>query len=588
MVHCTRQAGALPVRGVPLHRRCTGDSRGTTMRLNLPVSDTEINLSDTETIVSTTDLQGNISYANPYFIAVSGYSAEELIGAPQNILRHPDMPVEAFADFWATIRSGRSWSGMVKNRCKNGDYYWVLANVTPVVEDGVAVGYMSVRTKPSRQQVVQAAALYARIKAGQAHGVVIRQGAAMRTGPLARLLRLRDMALAKRIAWNLGFLGLVLLLQLAWNAGLLPAAASGWVTGLSLLALLVLAGFWHALHSNVLRPLRQARKACDVMAGGDLTQEVGTERRDEMGQLLRSLRQLRVNLHSIVGDVRGNFLQISVASREIAAGNMDLSGRTEAQASALQQTASSMEQLAATVQQNSGNAVQASDMAGKAHGLAGKGGEIVGQMVHMMAEINASSKKIGDITGIIEGIAFQTNILALNAAVEAARAGDQGRGFAVVAGEVRTLAQRSASAAKEIKGLITHSVDRVKAGSVLVEEAGTTMGEVVLAVKCVSDLMGEITAASLEQHTGIEQVNTAVAQMDQVTLQNAALVEEASATAQSMAAQSNTLREIVSIFRLGADPSKIDFATPQSCNLTWLAADVAKPEFDDLDCSRAR
>ncbi|MFM2087724.1 MAG: hypothetical protein RLZZ237_2593, partial [Pseudomonadota bacterium] len=180
------------------------------MRLNLPVSDTEINLSDTETIVSTTDLQGNISYANPYFIAVSGYSAEELIGAPQNILRHPDMPVEAFADFWATIRSGRSWSGMVKNRCKNGDYYWVLANVTPVVEEGQAVGYMSVRTKPTRQQVAQAADLYARIKAGQAHGIVLRQGAAMRTGWLARLLRLREMALAKRIGSNLGFLGFVL------------------------------------------------------------------------------------------------------------------------------------------------------------------------------------------------------------------------------------------------------------------------------------------------------------------------------------------------------------------------------------------
>ncbi|MGK5078973.1 PAS domain-containing protein [Janthinobacterium sp. HLX7-2] len=166
------------------------------MRLNLPVSNAEINLSDTETIVSATDLQGNITYANPYFIAISGYSAEELIGAPQNILHHPDMPVEAFADFWATIRSGRSWSGMVKNRCKNGDYYWVLANVTPVVEDGVAVGYMSVRTKPSRQQVAQAAALYARIKAGQADGILISQGAAVRTGWLAKVLSLRDLALA--------------------------------------------------------------------------------------------------------------------------------------------------------------------------------------------------------------------------------------------------------------------------------------------------------------------------------------------------------------------------------------------------------
>ncbi|MGK5070144.1 Aerotaxis receptor [compost metagenome] len=520
------------------------------MRLNLPVSDTEINLSDTETIVSTTDLQGNITYANPYFIAVSGYSAEELIGAPQNILRHPDMPVEAFADFWATIRSGRSWSGMVKNRCKNGDYYWVLANVTPVVEDGVAVGYMSVRTKPTRQQVAQASALYARIKAGQADGVVISQGAAVRTGWLARVAALRDLALAKRIGWNLGLLTLVLLLQLAWNAGVLPTAAHGWLTGLSVLAVLTTLYFWYSLHRAVLQPLRQARQACDVMAGGDLTGELDTTRRDEMGQLLRSLRQLRVNLHSIVGDVRGNFLRISTASQEIAAGNMDLSGRTEAQASALQQTASSMEQLAATVQQNSGNAIQASDMAGKVHGLAGRGGEIVGQVVTMMAEINASSKKIGDITGIIEGIAFQTNILALNAAVEAARAGDQGRGFAVVAGEVRSLAQRSASAATEIKQLITASLAQVQAGAKLAEQAGASSAEMLGAVQGVHGIMEEIASASREQSHGIGQVNMAVTQMDEVTQQNAALVEESAAASASLQDQTLQLEQAMALFKL--------------------------------------
>ena len=520
------------------------------MRLNLPVTDTEINLSDTETIVSTTDLQGNITYANPYFIAVSGYSAEELIGAPQNILRHPDMPVEAFADFWATIRSGRSWSGMVKNRCKNGDYYWVLANVTPVVEDGVAVGYMSVRTKPTRQQVAQASALYARIKAGQADGIVISQGAAVRTGWLARIGALRDLALGKRIGWNLGLLTLVLLLQLAWNAGVLPAVAHGWLTGLSVAAVLATLYFWHTLHRAVLQPLQQARQACDVMAGGDLTGELDTTRRDEMGQLLRSLRQLRVNLHSIVGDVRGNFLRISTASQEIAAGNMDLSGRTEAQASALQQTASSMEQLAATVQQNSGNAVQASDMAGKVHGLAGRGGEIVGQMVTMMADIDASSKKIGDITGIIEGIAFQTNILALNAAVEAARAGDQGRGFAVVAGEVRSLAHRSAAAATEIKQLITASLAQVQAGAKLAQQAGASSAEMLGAVQGVHGIMAEIASASREQSHGIGQVNMAVTQMDEVTQQNAALVEESAAASASLQDQTMQLEQAMALFKL--------------------------------------
>ena len=520
------------------------------MRLNLPVTDTEITLSDTETIVSTTDLQGNITYANPYFIAISGYTAQELIGAPQNILRHPDMPVEAFADFWGTIRSGLSWSGMVKNRCKNGDYYWVQANVTPVVEDGVAIGYMSVRTKPTRQQVADASALYARFKAGQAGGMAIRQGAAVRTGMLGKVAGLRDLPLAKRIAWNLGLLSLALLLQLAWNADLFPASAGPWLTALSVLALMSTLYFWNVLHRTVILPLRQARQACDVMAGGDLTGDIETTRRDEMGQLLRSLRQLRVNLHSIVGDVRGNFMRISTASQEIAAGNMDLSGRTEAQASALEQTASSMEQLAATVQQNSGNAEQASTMTGKVHGLAGRGGEIVGQVVTMMDQINASSKKIGDITGIIEGIAFQTNILALNAAVEAARAGDQGRGFAVVAGEVRSLAQRSAAAATEIKQLITASLQQVQEGTRLAAQAGASSQEMLAAVQGVHGIMGEIASASREQSHGIGQVNQAVTQMDEVTQQNAALVEESAAASSSLQDQALQLEQAMALFRL--------------------------------------
>ena len=520
------------------------------MRLNLPVPDTEITLSDTETIVSTTDLQGNITYANPYFIAISGYTAEELMGAPQNILRHPDMPAEAFADFWGTIRSGLSWSGMVKNRCKNGDYYWVQANVTPVVEDGVAIGYMSVRTKPTRQQVADASALYARFKAGQAGGMAIRQGAAVRTGMLAKVAGLRDLPLAKRIAWNLGLLSLALLLQLAWNADLFPASAGPWLTALSVLALMSTLYFWNVLHRTVILPLRQARQACDVMAGGDLTGDIETTRRDEMGQLLRSLRQLRVNLHSIVGDVRGNFMRISTASQEIAAGNMDLSGRTEAQASALEQTASSMEQLAATVQQNSGNAEQASTMTGKVHGLAGRGGEIVGQVVTMMDQINASSKKIGDITGIIEGIAFQTNILALNAAVEAARAGDQGRGFAVVAGEVRSLAQRSAAAATEIKQLITASLQQVQEGTRLAAQAGASSQEMLAAVQGVHGIMGEIASASREQSHGIGQVNQAVTQMDEVTQQNAALVEESAAASSSLQDQALQLEQAMALFRL--------------------------------------
>jgi len=335
-------------------------------------------------------------------------------------------------------------------------------------------------------------------------------------------------------------------------------------------------------------PISISVKIAQTVAQGDLTSRIEVSGKDETSQLLRALKHMNERLAEVVGRVRSGSESIATGAAQIAAGNTDLSQRTEEQAASLEETAASMEELTSTVKQNTESARQGNTLAANASDIAQRGGDVVGRVIETMHAISASSGKVAEIISVIEAIAFQTNILALNAAVEAARAGDQGRGFAAVAGEVRTLAQRSASAAKEIKGLITHSVDRVKAGSVLVEEAGTTMGEVVLAVKRVSDLMGEITAASLEQHTGIEQVNTAVAQMDKVTLQNAALVEEASATAQSMAAQSNTLREIVSIFRLGADPSKIYFATPQSCNLTWLAADVAKPEFDDLDCSRAR
>ncbi|KLU26188.1 chemotaxis protein [Caballeronia mineralivorans PML1(12)] len=310
-------------------------------------------------------------------------------------------------------------------------------------------------------------------------------------------------------------------------------------------------------------PISISVKIAQTVAQGDLTSRIEVSGKDETSQLLRALKHMNERLAEVVGRVRSGSESIATGADQIAAGNTDLSQRTEEQAASLEETAASMEELTATVKQNTESARQGNTLAANASDIAQRGGDVVGRVIETMHAISASSAKVADIIAVIEAIAFQTNILALNAAVEAARAGDQGRGFAVVAGEVRTLAQRSASAAKEIKGLIAHSVDRVKAGSVLVEEAGTTMGEVVLAVKRVSDLMGEITAASLEQLTGIEQVNTAVAQMDQVTLQNVALVEEASAAAQSMAAQSSTLREIVSIFKLGADPSRADFPTPR-------------------------
>jgi len=286
------------------------------------------------------------------------------------------------------------------------------------------------------------------------------------------------------------------------------------------------------------------------VAQGDLTQRIEVKSRDETGQLLQALKDMNENLAGIVGDVRSTTESITAAAQQVAAGNADLSQRTEEQASSLEETASSMEELTSTVRQNAENAKQANQLAASASDIAVKGGQAVNDVVHTMSSISTSSKKIADIISVIEGIAFQTNILALNAAVEAARAGEQGRGFAVVATEVRNLAQRSAAAAKEIKTLIGDSVEKVEAGSRQVDQAGATMNEIVGAVKRVTDIMSEIAAASSEQSAGIEQVNQAITQMDEVTQQNAALVEEAAAAAESMQEQANGLYAAVSVFKL--------------------------------------
>ncbi len=303
---------------------------------------------------------------------------------------------------------------------------------------------------------------------------------------------------------------------------------------------------------SITGPIARAVDVAETVARGDLTARIDVDGTDEAAQLLGALRHMNERLVDLVGRVRTGSEGIATASAQIAAGNTDLSQRTEEQAASLEETAASMEELTATVKQNADNATQGNTLAGQASQTATRGGEVVGRVVETMRDIANSSEQVAQIISVIEGIAFQTNILALNAAVEAARAGEQGRGFAVVAGEVRTLAQRSATAAREIKELIGVSVERVNNGTALVDDAGRTMGEIVQSVKRVADLMNEISAASGEQRTGIEQVNQAVTQMDEVTQQNAALVEEASAAAQSMSSQAAALRELVSVFNIGS------------------------------------
>jgi methyl-accepting chemotaxis protein len=312
----------------------------------------------------------------------------------------------------------------------------------------------------------------------------------------------------------------------------------------------LLIAFSVSVARSISRPLNEAVRIAQTVAAGDLTSRIEVNGDDEASQLLRALKDMNESLVRIVGEVRVSTDTIATASGQIASGNMDLSARTESQASSLEKTASSMEELTSTVKQNADNARQANQLAVSASEVAVKGGSVVTQVVDTMGSINASSKKIVDIIGVIDGIAFQTNILALNAAVEAARAGEQGRGFAVVASEVRSLAQRSASAAKEIKTLIGDSVDKVDVGAKLVDQAGATMQEIVDSVRRVTDIMSEITAASQEQMSGIEQVNQAVTQMDSSTQQNAALVEEAAAAAQSLRDQAGKLSQVVSVFKL--------------------------------------
>jgi methyl-accepting chemotaxis protein len=304
------------------------------------------------------------------------------------------------------------------------------------------------------------------------------------------------------------------------------------------------------LTTGITRPIRAAVELAETVAGGDLTRSIEATGKDETGALLRALRHMNDSLVKIVTQVRNGTDTIATGSAEISAGNLDLSTRTEQQAGALEETAASMEELTTTVRQNADNARQANQLSIAASEVAAQGGAVVGQVITTMGSINESSRKIVDIIGVIDGIAFQTNILALNAAVEAARAGEQGRGFAVVASEVRNLAQRSAAAAKEIKVLIGDSVDKVDVGARLVDQAGATMEQVVSSIRRVTDIMAEITHASQEQTGGIEQVNQAIGQMDQVTQQNAALVEEAAAAAASMQDQAATLAQVVGVFKL--------------------------------------
>lgn len=674
------------------------------MRNNQPITGIEYHMREDQSLISRTDTKGKITYVNQDFIEMSGFSPDELLGAPHNIVRHPDMPEEAFEDLWRTLKAGESWTGMVKNRRKNGDHYWVLANATPIWENGTVIGYTSVRTAPSRAQIEATDKIYARFKEGRASGWCIKKGKAVRTGIIGKIAGLGDLhvkgklvavvSLLCALLVGIGVLGLsgmkasnqglrtvyddrvVPLAQLDLivrlfgqsrisvaqaavtqnpalaNAAVadveskLPAIAKTWndymatyltpeekkiadqfsidqtafieqslkptiaalksgnfdeakhlavevmnakfvpvksgmdaliklqvdvsaqetekaqahyeqtrnivifTTSVGILFALFLTYF---LLRSIVQPLKDAVDVAKQIAAGNLTAEITAQSHDEIGQLLHALNVMNKSLANIISGVRANTESISSAAGQIAVGNTDLSQRTEEQASTLQETASSMEELTSTVKHNADNSQQATKIVHAARDIAVQGGEAMGEVVNTMSSIADSSKKITDIISVIDGIAFQTNILALNAAVEAARAGEQGRGFAVVASEVRSLAQRSAAAAKEIKDLIGDSVSKVESGSKQVSDARHTMDQIVEAVKRATEIMNDISNASAEQSNGIFQVSQAVMQMDEVTQQNSALVEEAAAAAESLQSQGAALVQGVGVFKLKFD-----------------------------------
>jgi len=381
---------------------------------------------------------------------------------------------------------------------------------------------------------------------------------AIYTGEATRAAMAEQSAIEKLVDYNLHKAKL-----LRDNNTLMASASTRNTLILAVIGVLLAIGLGIFIIRIITIPLQKAVITARCVAAGDLTSCVEVKYDDETGQLLAALKEMNASLVRIVGDVRTGANSIATATEEIAAGNSDLSQRTEEQASALEETASSMEELTATVKQNADNAQQANQLAINASGVAAKGGDVISRVVLTMESITGSSKKISDIIGVIDGIAFQTNILALNAAVEAARAGEQGRGFAVVAAEVRSLAQRSAAAAKEIKSLIEDSVGKVQDGSRLVEEAGRTTQDIVTSIRRVTDIMAEISAASVEQSSGIEQVNVAITQMDDVTQQNAALVEEAAAAAESLEEQARQMVEVVARFKLENGEIPKAAATPR-------------------------
>ncbi|MEG6299277.1 methyl-accepting chemotaxis protein [Enterobacter hormaechei] len=498
------------------------------------VTQNEYPLDDDTTLMSTTDLHSYMTHTNDTFVQVSGFTLQELLGQPHNIVRHPDMPKAAFADMWYTLQKGEPWSGIVKNRRKNGDHYWVRANAVPMVRNGQMTGYMSIRTRATQDEVAAVEPLYKALNEGRCKKR-IHKGLVVRKGWLGKLP-------AMPLRWRVRSVMAVLF---AVMAATLVASAAGWASLVAAAVVMLLGTL--VFEQQIVRPVENVARQALRVATGERNSVQHLNRSDELGLTLRAVGQLGLMCRWLINDVSSQVVSVRDGSDRLAQGNEDLNDRTRQTVANVQQTVATMNQMAASVQSNSETAAEVDKLSMAASSAATQGGTVMQTVVKTMDDIADSTQRIGSITSLINDIAFQTNILALNAAVEAARAGEQGKGFAVVAGEVRHLASRSANAANDIRKLIDASASKVQSGADQVHAAGRTMDDIVEQVKNVTQLIAQISHATSEQATGLTELTLAVAELDGITQKNADLVEESAQISAMVKHRAGRLEDAVTV-----------------------------------------
>lgn len=494
------------------------------------------------TLMSVTDTQSYVTYANTAFLDVSGYARDEMMGQPHNIVRHPDMPREAFADLWATLHSGESWTALVKNRRANGtEHYWVRANVTPIRSGDSVVGYLSVRTCPDPEETAAADALYREFREGRAQRkLAFHKGLVVRKGWFG-LGRLRQ-TLPVRWSIRLAMAGVA-------AAVAAPAVAAGgpaWALAVPGVLATLVAGAW--LETRIARPLARLREQAVAVAAGHVDVNLRMDRVDEIGMVARSLNQAGLNLRALIGDVAAQIHGMQQNNEQIVQGNHDLKRRTENTYQHLAETSAVAEQMAAASRHGADIAASVHELARGAREAVSHGGEAIARVVDTMTELAKANERIAEMNRLIDSIASQTNLLALNAAVEAARAGPAGRGFAVVANEVRNLAQRSGDAAMEIRRLVDESVQKGDIGTRQVQDAGARMQEIVARVGQFDALVSEMSSAAAQQSAGVGQLSQAVEEIDRMTHENSRAVQQFATAVRGTIRRTDRLAEALHAF----------------------------------------